>query len=83
MAPSLMLRHSLLALAVAAGLSAAPAFGQSAKEQELENRIAELEKQLGALMAELKAEKEPPQPTPPGTPPPPPQVQATTITPFR
>jgi len=81
MAPSLMLRHSLLALAVAAGLSAAPAFGQSAKEQELENRIAELEKQLGALMAELKAEKAPPPPPPPGTPPPPPPVQATTITP--
>ena len=81
MAPTKKFRYSLLALAVAAGLSAAPAFAQTAKEQELENRIAELEKQLGALMDELRAQKAPPPPPAPGTPPPPPPIQATTITP--
>lgn len=84
MAPTKKLRYSLLAVAVAAGLSTGPAFAQTAKEQELETRIAELEKQLGALMAELKSQKTAAAPAPapaPGTPPPPPPIQATTITP--
>jgi hypothetical protein len=83
MAPTKKIRYSLLALAIAAGLSTAPAFAQTAKEQELESRIAELEKQLSALIAELQAQKTAAAPAAPapGTPPPPPPIQATTITP--
>jgi hypothetical protein len=91
MAPTRTVRCSLLALALAAaGATADPAFAQTAKEQELESRIAQLEKQLTELMAELKAQKAPPVAAPapapavaaaPGAPPPPPPIQATTITP--
>jgi hypothetical protein len=89
MAPIRTLRCSLLALALAAaGATANPAFAQTAKERELESRIAQLEKQLNDLMAELKAPKAPAAPAAapavaaaPGAPPPPPPIQATTITP--
>lgn len=81
MAPTPKLRHCLLALAITAGLAAAPVSAQTAKEQELESRIAQLEKQLNDLMAELKAKNAPPPPPAPGTPPPPPPIQVTTITP--
>jgi hypothetical protein len=77
------LKPTLIAAALlVAGLSADTALAQSAKEAELEARVAELEKQLQALMGELKAMKPAPAPAPaPGAPPPPPPIQATTITP--
>jgi hypothetical protein len=84
MAPTTFLKQSLLVAALAAaGAVADPAQAQTAKEAELENRINQLEQQLNALMAELKAQKTAAAPAPaaPGAPPPPPPIQATTITP--
>lgn len=84
MAPTTFLKQSLLVAALAAaGAVADPAQAQTAKEAELENRISQLEQQLAALMAELKAQKTAAAPAPaaPGAPPPPPPIQATTITP--
>lgn len=74
-----------LTLALAAsGLAGA----QSAKEVELEGRIAQLEAQLAELKALVSAQKAvaatpapAAAPAAPGAPPPPPPIQATTITP--
>jgi hypothetical protein len=83
MAPTDIIRKSLLFAALAAaGAVADPALAQSAKEQELESRVAQLERQIAELVAELKASKPAPAvAAAPGAPPPPPPVQATTITP--
>jgi uncharacterized small protein (DUF1192 family) len=83
MAPTHLLRKSLLLAAMAAaGAVADPALAQSATEQELESRVAQLEKQIAELVAELKAQKPAPAvAAAPGAPPPPPPIQATTITP--
>ena len=76
----------VLALA-AAGLCVSPARADEAREQQLENRVTELERQLQAVLAELRAQKAPAPAAAPlaqsGTaaPKPPPPIQDTTITP--
>lgn len=79
----LLPRILALTLALAAPLAGS---AQSAKEVELEGRIAQLEAQLAELKALVSAQKAavaaaPAAPAVPGTPPPPPPIQATTITP--
>jgi len=83
-------RLAMLAAAIAAaGFTADPAFADDAKEQQLEARVNDLERQLQAVLAELKAQKAAPAaaattaaaapaPAKPGAPPP---IQDTSIVP--